>query len=174
MTLTPFFNLSPNNPYIYTYDSTQPNDPYVYARLTTYGGWTTSYDPNTLPAQHTNDEIILGLDPADPADENDITNYWDDVYRRSAAYFYVGTYNVPAASQLLLVFGFRGRTAANIQFFIGPDFVRSEPIRYNTDETVALTIDIPTTNFGVAVYARLASASWGARVGVLGVTGYLI
>jgi hypothetical protein len=74
MALNPFFSLSAVNPEAYTYNPASPNDPYAYAYLYSYGGHTRYYSPYKLQDQVNDDQIIVGYDAVNLADENDITN----------------------------------------------------------------------------------------------------
>ncbi len=174
MALNSFFSLSAVNPFVYTYNPANPNDPYVHAYLYSYGGHTRSYFPYRLPNQVNDDQIIVGYDAVDLADENDITNYADEIRKRCVIQTFFRGRNVTTAQQYLLVFKFHklvDNTA--VQFFIGTDWVRTEPLN-NTDDQVALLIDVPGNNMWVYVYARLAADYPARSMGFKGVECYLI
>ncbi len=174
MALNPFFSLSAVNPFVYTYDPANPNDPYANAWLYSYGGHTRFDSPYKLQDQVNDDQIIVGYDAVDPADENDITNYTDELYKRCVIYTYFRGINVTPAQQYLLIFEFH-RLYYNtaVQFFVGTDWVRTEPLN-NTDDQVALLIDVPGNNVYVNVYARLAADFYHKSMGFRGVGCYLI
>ncbi len=174
MALNPFFSLSAVNPSVYTYDPANPNDPYATAWLYSYGGHTSFYSPYKLQDQVNDDQIIVGNDAVNPADENDITNYADELSKRCViSTFFYGT-NVTPKQQYLLIFEFHklyDNTA--VQFFVGTDWVRTEPLN-NTDDQVALLIDVPGNNVWVSLYARLAADSSYKSMGFRGVECFLI
>ena len=173
MTLTPFIELSPTAPNPNGYNPSTPDDPWAYGTHWTFGGFTSGWSLS-IDSQASANEIIIGYDPGDPADENDLTSIVADIYRRCAAGTNLALRNIPEASQLLLVYGFGAGTGdPSIQFFVGSDFVRTEPIRDNVNETVALLLDVPAGDSTLTVYTRLASPNYWARVGVQGVTAYL-
>ena len=155
MTLNTLFSLSALNPVVYTYDAANPNDPFARAVLYSFGGTTRFYQPYRLQDQINDDQIIVGYSTVDLADENDITNIYDELYNRSVIYTYFRGVNVTTAQQYLLIFEFHklySNTAA--QFFVGTDWVRTEPLN-NTNEQVAITIDVPGNGVAVYVYVYL-------------------
>lgn len=174
MPLEPAFTLSATNPYSNGYDAGAPTASYVTAHVSGYGVFAGSSTPWELSAQFANDEVIIGYDPVDPADENDITDVYSQLMQRNTFRCYIYGYNVRDDHQYLLVFGFKKRAylAATVQFFVGTEWVLSETIDDDT-ETVALLLDAPGPG-SVFVYARLASQSVMARVGLTGIEGFII
>lgn len=178
MPLDPAFRLSATNPRSYGYDPEAPDAPFVSARIEGFGISVGSWAPFHLPAQVDNDELILGCDPSDPADENDITVWSSQIQRRSVVGCYVYGSNVRDDQQYLFVFGFKKRTLTGgalgpyVQFFVGTEWVQTAKIDDQT-ETVALLVDAgPGT---VTVWARLAaSIAEFAQVGFTGVEGFII
>ena len=106
MTLQPFFSLSPLDPYAYTYDAANPNAPYAHALQYSFGGMTLYTYPHRLDDQYNNEELILGYDPVDPAEQT-IGDLVADVYRRSALRIYFTGNNVSTENQYLLLFSIR-------------------------------------------------------------------
>ncbi|MCK5367231.1 MAG: hypothetical protein KAQ62_01730, partial [Cyclobacteriaceae bacterium] len=162
--LNPSFEISPLSPSSSGYDPATPNGPYAYAHLYTYGGITRNYGNWPLQSQYNNDEIIIGNNPVFLSDTNNITNVSDQIYRKCSIYLYTRLYNVPADSQLLIVFGFR-KVMGNpqLQFFVGTDLVRTEII--DGTEQIAILLDHPgTTNPYIQIYARLASNNYYSAV----------
>jgi hypothetical protein len=176
MALTPQFSISALNPSASGYSGA--GNPYLYGSLYSYGGMTGPYSPNRLDAQHSNDELIIGYDPFDPADENDITNYGDGILRRSAYRLDVGAYGVRADHQFLFVFGLTNPLnlshPAVAQFFVGTEWVRSDPIDDPT-ETVALLVDSPGDGTAALnIFVRLAAQSPSARIGLTGIEAFIL
>lgn len=173
MALNTFFSLSASQPYVNTYNTMTPDDaPYAVAYLWTAGGTTISNNPWRLGDQKDNDELILGYNPADPADQT-IANIVNDMYRRCFVRITFTPYNVSDKNQFLLVFGLRNRSLAHAQFFIGADWIRTEELG-SGDDQVAILIDSPGTASYIQVYVRLASPNYYGRMGFLGVDCYLL
>jgi hypothetical protein len=174
MAIKPFFSLSAVKPSETTYDPANTNDPYAHAYLKSYGGVTRYYTPYRRQDQVNDDQIIIANDAVDLADENDINNYTNDLYKRCVIYTFFSGVNVTTAQQYLLIFEFHklyDNTA--VQFFVGTDWVRTEPLN-NTDDQVALLIDVPGNNMWVSVYARLAADHNRKSMGFRGVECFLI
>lgn len=174
MPLEPAFALSATNPVSHGYNPQTPTAPYAIGYLHGYGVYAGSGGQWRLPDQVANDEMIIGHDPVDPADENDITDIESQLRRRNTLWCQIYGNNVRSDHQYLLVFGFKKRTTAavTVQFFVGTEWVLSESIDDDT-ETVALLLDAPGPGL-VFVYARLASQSASARVGLTGIEGFII
>lgn len=172
MTLQPFASLTPLNPYTYTYDASQPNAPYVSALLDSYGGMSSHYAPYRLTDQHSSDELLLGYDPVDPADQT-IGNFFTDFYRRNTIRIYFRGYNVSTENQYLLLFSLRSLYGTPIaQFFIGTELIRSEEL--SGDEQVAILMDVPGDGVATSVYVRLASSAMNSIFGFKGMDCYLL
>ena len=172
--LNPSFEISPLSPSSSGYDPATPNGPYVNANFSTFGGLTMSYGSWPLQSQYNNDEIIIGYNPVSLSDTNNITNVPDQIYRKCSIYLYTSLYNVPADSQLLIVFGFRKFSGnPQLQFFVGTDLVRTEII--DGTEQIAILLDHPGgINPHIYIYARLASDYSYSAVAFSGATGYII
>jgi len=177
MALTPAFVVSAASPYASGYDPASPDAPYASVYLSSYGGLTDSNPPYRLPDQAANDELFLGFNAADPSDENNITNYVDQIFRRNVVNLGVALYNLKGDEQILLVYGLRRHGNAVAQFFVGGEFVQAEPIDDPT-ETIALLLDVPGAGFSwLPVYLRIAGQSdgqWFARALFTGVEGFII
>ena len=174
MALTPAFVVSAASPYASGYDPASPDAPYAYGYLSSYGGLTFGSPPYRLPDQAANDELFLGLAAADPSDENNITNYMDQIYRRNVVCLSVGLYNLKGDEQILLVYGLRRYSNAVAQFFVGGEFVHAEPID-NPTETIALLVEPIDTELNV--FLRIAGESDGqllTRAFFTGVEGFII
>ena len=177
MSLTPHFVVSPASPYANGYDPANPNAPYAqYAFLNSYGGVAEASSPARLPDQAANDELLLGYNAVDPSDENNITNYVDQIFGRNVVALHLGFLNMKGDEQILLVYGLRKYTNAVAQFFVGTEFVQAQPIDDPT-ETIALLVDVPGAAFFLSVYLRIAGESDGrywARAFFTGVEGFII
>lgn len=174
MALDTLFSLSALNPLVNGYDPANPNDPYANAYLFSYGGNTRHVSRYTLQNQANDDQIVIGVDPVSLGDEDDIASFDAQIYRRCAIQVVFYGYNVTSAQQYLLIFGLRtldGGTSA--QFFVGTDWVRTEPLSA-TDEQVALLIDVPGNDVAVHLFVRLAAASAYSAMGFRGMDCYLI
>ena len=175
MALAPQFSISAVNPSESGYSGS--GNPYLAGYLSSYGGYTSYFPPYRLGDQYTNDELIIGYDPVDPTGENDITSYYDDVYRRSAFRLFVQAYDVRADHQFLFVFGLTNPLTyypAVAQFFIGAEWVRSDPIDDPT-ETVALLVDSPGDGTAALnIFVRLAAQSPSARIGLTGIEAFIL
>lgn len=174
MTLQPLFSLTPLNPRVYTYDPAHPDAPYALARLTSFGGITSSFNPYRLENQFSNNALILGGDPVDPAEQT-ISDLSADFYRRCTLRFYFYARNVTTENQYLLLFSLRSYLSPGTpgaQFFVGTDLVRSEEV--SGQEQVAILLDVPGDGIPVYVYVRLASASPSALLGFQGMDCYLL
>jgi len=179
MAMDPFFSLTPQAPFVYSYDAAAPAAPYAMASLASYGGLSWSFDPYRLQDQVANDELIVGRD-AVPLEHRTMASFTNDLYRRCG--FSVGWYgyNIPPDGQFLVVVQLRGIRDATAQFFVGTEFVRAEAIA--GDAHVALLIDVPqpveTTGSlvitQVSMGIRLASSWPDARLGFRGVVCYLM
>jgi hypothetical protein len=173
MALEPALVLSAVNPFWSGYDPASPTAPHVNAALFSFGGFTMGVSPYGVSDQVSNDELIIGYDPADPADENDLTSINDDICRRSAISVAIHGANVTADHQYLLVFGLAKHRGTPIaQFFVGTKWVKSETIDNDT-ETVALLIDAPGPG-RVPVRMRLAANDSYAVLGITGIEGFII
>jgi hypothetical protein len=178
MPLQSAFTISATNPHHIGYDPASPNSPYLRASLYSFGGFTHSHLGGlTLSDQVATDTLIVGRDVADPADENNITDYATDIYHYSSFLVAVSGGGLTTDNQYLLVFGLK-RPALSYspvaQFFVGTEWVRSVSID-DDEETVALLIDTPDSAYGwVAVYVRLASDVAVDLLGLTGVEGYLL
>ena len=128
MALTPAFAVSPAVPFDSGYDPASPDAPYAYGWLNSYGGLTYGNPPYRLPDQAANDELFLGLAAADPSDENNITNYVDQISRRNVVRLELGLENLKGDEQILLVYGLRQYSNAVAQFFLGEEFIQAYPI----------------------------------------------
>ena len=171
MSLNPFFSLTPNNPYVHTYDAANPNVPYASGYLYSYGGHSARFSPYRLPDQSTNDEIIVGTDPVAPGDQT-INSVSDDFYRRCTIYAFFYGNNVATDNQYLLLAQLNGLSAATAQFFVGTELVREEAI--SGEEQVAVLMDVPGNGVAVYFYIRLASTYHYARMGFKGLDCYLL
>lgn len=176
MALTAQFSISAANPSGHGYSGA--GNPYLFGGLLSYGGYTSLGTRYRLGDQYSNDELIIGFDPVDLADESDITNYIDDLYRRNTYRLLVGAYDVRADHQFLFVFGFTNPAAgifpAGVQFFVGAEWVQSEPIDDDV-ETVALLVDSPGDGFtSFDIFIRLAAEAPYARIGLTGIEGFLL
>ncbi len=172
MALQPFFSLTPSRPQAFTYDSANPSAPYASGYLASFGGFTSFASPYRLGDQNTNDEIIVGYDPVDLADQT-IGSLINDLRRRCTIQVYFVGYNVTTANQYLLLFALRrvwGSVSA--QFFVGADLVRTEQL--SGDEQVAILMDTPGSGVTVHVYVRLASPDFFAIMGFQGMDCYLL
>ena len=123
-------------------------------------------------------ELIIGFDPVDPADENDITNLFDGLLGRNSYHMRVLALDVGADDQFLFVFGFTNPAAgifpAVVQFFVGAEWVLSEPIDDEV-ETVALLVDSPGDgDTSLNIFIRLAADLPQARIGLTGIEGFLL
>ena len=175
MALTPEFSISAVNPSESGYSGS--GIPYLYGALYSYGGYTSASYGYRLGDQHSNDELIIGYDPVDPADESDLTSVLDGINRRSAYLLYLYAGSVRADNQFLLIFGLTNPYTtypAVAQFFVGTEWVRSDPIDDST-ETVALLVDSPGDgNSTLTIYVRLAANSPYGRIGLTGIEGFLL
>ncbi len=171
MPLNTLFSLTPNNPWAYSYDSANPNAPYAMGHLASYGGHSAGYSPYRLPDQSTNNEIIVGYNPATPGDGT-INSLADDFYARSTITVNFYGDNVATDNQYLLLAQLNGRIEATAQFFIGTELVREEAI--SGEEQVAVLIDVPGDAVPVTFYIRLASTSPYASMGFKGLDCYLL
>jgi len=175
MALVPEFSVSAVNPYVSGYSGS--GTPYLSGYLLSYGGFTSYYSPYSIDAQHSGDELIIGYDPVDPADESDLASYNDDVYRRCVFRLVVGADDVRADHQFLFVFGFTNPVTfypAVAQFFVGTEWIRSDPIDDPT-ETVALLVDSPGDGSTfLNIFVRLAAESQYARIGLTGIEGFIL
>jgi hypothetical protein len=174
MTLQPFFSLTPLNPRIYTYSAAQPDAPYASAYLVSYGGVSCYYSPCRLTDQYSNDELVLGFDPVDPADQT-IVNFYTAFYSRNAIRFYFRGTNVSTENQYLLLFSLRGlyRTPI-VQFFVGTTLVRSEELKLSGYEQVAILMDVPGNDVAAHVNLRLASSEEYSMFAFKGMDCYLL
>jgi hypothetical protein len=172
MTLQPFFSLTPLNPSAYTYSAAQPGAPYAHASMYSYGGVSFPYAPYRLTDQYSSDELVLGFDPVDPADQT-IGNYYTTVYSRNAIRFsFYGT-NVSTENQYLLLFALRGLNGTPIvQFFVGTTLVRSEEL--SGEEQIAILMDVPGDYVYTQVNLRLASSVSYSMFGFKGMDCYLL
>ncbi len=176
MALTPAFVVSAASPTASGYDPASPDAPYAYGNLSSYGGLTYGSPPYRLPDQAANDELFLGFSAADPSDENNITNYVDQIFGRNVVALHLGFLNMKGDEQILLVYGLRRYNNAVAQFFVGTEFVQAQPIDDPT-ETIALLVDVPGAAFFLSVYLRIAGQSdgqWFARALFTGVEGFII
>jgi len=172
MALEPFFSLTPVSPTDYTYDPANPNAPYASGYFYAYGGIAFYYSPYRLNDQATNDEIILGYDAVDPAEQN-IGSVANDIYKRCAIRVAFAGYNVNANDQYLLLFALRGLSKdVTAQFFVGADLVRAESL--SGDEQVAILLDVPGDGSLVYIYVRLASPHYWVQMGFKGMECYLL
>jgi hypothetical protein len=176
MALEPQFSISAANPAETGFRGA--GKPYLVGAITSYGGYTVASNRYRLGDQYSNDELIIGRDPVDPADENDITNYIDELYRRNTYRLQVWAYDVRADHQFLFVFGFTNPALwpgpIGVQFFIGTEWVRSETFD-DVVETVALLVDSPGDgDSNLNVFVRLAALSPSATIGLTGIEGFLI
>lgn len=175
MPLEPAFVVSATSPVSTGYVPGAPGSPFVNAWLTGFGVLAEAGSSSaSLPGQLANDEMILGYDPVDPADENGITDEVSQLKRHNTFWCAIDGHNVRDDHQYLLIYGFKRRSAggATVQFFVGSEWVLSESIDNDT-ETIALLLDAPGPGW-VYVYARLASEVYWARVGLTGIEGFLI
>jgi len=172
MALEPFFSLSPLHPKVYTYNASKPNEPYTSAYLNSYGSIMFTNPPYRLTDQHSNDELILGCDPVDPADQT-FADLVTSFYRRNAIRFVFYGYNVSTENQYLLLFSLRKITGTPIvQFFAGTTLVRSEEL--SGEEQVAILMDVPGNNLWVSVVLRLAAPDYYSMFGFKGMDCYLL
>ena len=172
MALEPFFSLTPLHPRVYTYDPSKPGEPYVYAYMDSFGGVTRNYDPCQLADQHSNDELILGYDPVDPADQSIVTTATPIFRSNTIIFFFRGT-NVSTENQYLLLFSLRGLFGTPIvQFFAGTTLVRSEEL--SGEEQVAILMDVPGDRASNSFYLRLASPDYYSMFGFKGMDCYLL
>ncbi len=172
MPLQAAFALSATNPPSNGPNPGGPDAPHVDAYLSAYGIYAAEIGGHSLPDQVANDEIIIGFDPVDPADENDIT-HWSQMSQRNTIQCHIVGHNLHDDHQYLLICGFKKRIAPVIvQFFVGSEWVLSEPIDDDT-ETVALLLDAPVSSW-LFVKARLASQNPVARVGFTGIEGFIL
>ncbi len=157
MSLDPFFSLSPNSPYMNTYDGATPNAPNAYAYVQTFGGWSYPWSGRSLVDQHSSDKILLSYDPVSSSDQT-MTNVVNDLYRRcSVQVIFRGT-NVSTTNQYLLVFRLERSFGSPIaQFFVGSDFVRAEDISLSPYDDVAMLFDTPGDDVWTFVNVRLAA-----------------
>ena len=170
MALQPFFSLTPLSSYAHTYDAANPAAPYTLAYLNSFGG-ATGPGWRDLAYQYNNDEIIVGYDPVDLTDQT-IGIVVNDVYRRCSILIrFVGN-NVSTENQYLLLFALHGLEASAAQFFVGADWVRTEPL--SRDEQVAILLDCPGSGVYTHVCVRLASAYHYAAMGFKGMDCYLL
>lgn len=175
MPLQSAFTLSAVQPESDNYDPSAPDAPTVFAELRANGAANGPAPNWRMADQVANDEVIIGNSAADPSDQSDITNFWDQMYNHSSLTIRVFPYNLRDDHQLLLVFGFKRRDVpelSSVQFFVGAGWVATESID-DDFETIALLLDGP---FGssVSVSARLAS-QWGrSGVGFRGLEGFII
>jgi hypothetical protein len=107
-----------------------------------------------LQDQAANDELFLGLAAADPSDENNITNYVDQISRRNVVRLELGLENLKDDQQILLPYGLRQYGNAVAQFFLEEEFLQAEPID-NPTETIALLLE-PYGETELNVYLRIA------------------
>ncbi len=150
---------------------------YVDAYLTGYGGYSSGAGffggSSPLPWQVDNDELVIGLDPADPGDNSDITDLDAQIRRRCAFRLLMVGHNVRSDHQYLIVFGFHKRSGPAVaQFYVGAEWVRSEPID-DKYENVALLLEAPGPG-SLVVYARLASSVQNSALGLTGIEGFVI
>ena len=128
--------------------------------------------PYRLEDQYNTDELILGYDPVDPADET-ISVIANDVFRRSALYIYFYGRNVSTENQYLLLFSLGSRSGSpSAQFFVGSELVRSEEL--SVEEQVAILLDVPGDGAYTTVYVRLASTYSYVALGFQGMDCYLL
>ncbi len=180
MSLTPNFTVSPRNPHSLNYDPANPNAPYMDAMLFVYGStarpdsYTYPPTPLSFQSQYDNDEIQLGYDPVDPNDENDITNYRNQIHGKNCIAVTIMPRNVSIDNQHLILFGFKHVMGSPlVQFFIGRDFLRTEEI--NGDEQVAVLLDHPGSGiYNIGIYARLASLTSWSIAAFTGANGYIL
>ena len=169
MALEPFFSLTPLNPEVHTYDASTPHKPYASAKMNSYGGLTFSQPPYRLTDQHSNDELLLGYDPVDPADQAFDPRF----YRRNTVFFLFSPTNVHTENQYLLLFSLRKLAGTPIvQFFVETTLVRSEEL--TGEEQVAILMDVPGDHVGILVYLRLASPDYYSLFGFKGMDCYLL
>jgi len=172
MPLTPFLSLNPLNPSVFTYNAANPNAPYAYGRVEIFGGFTSYFFPRRLSDQNANNEIIVGFNPAAPANQS-IASIENDVCRRSTISILFAGYNVTTRNQYLLLFALRGALGSpSAQFFVGANLVRTEPL--SGDEQVAILLDCPGPGSWVYVYVRRASPASYAAMGFKGMDCYLL
>ena len=174
MSLQPFFSISPLNPTAYTYDAANPGNPYANAYLTTFGVYThASY---SLASQHANDQLLLARDPV-PDSNQAISNYNDDVFRRSAVFAQFRGTNVSTVNQYLLVFRLARVFGSPIaQFFAGTQFLRAETLTASPYDDVAILLDVPGNSSYVYPIVRLAATGSGTYHGFyfMGMDCYLL
>jgi hypothetical protein len=172
MALEPFFSLTPLNPRTYTYDPSKPDEPYVFAYMDSFGGVSRSDDPYRLASQHSNDELILGYDPVDPADQSILTTAVPIFRSNTIVLSFRGT-NVSSENQYLMLFSLQKRGGTPIvQFFAGTTLVRSEEL--SGEEQVAILMDVPGDRASTFVYLRLASLNFHSMFGFKGMDCYLL
>lgn len=176
MTLSPEFVLTPTNPWVSSYDPANPSGPYAHAYVRSYGGLTFPGLGLRLPDQVANDELLLGRELVDPLEEADITDWAKQIVARSVIFLSVVLKNMTGDEQLLLVYGLKkdGTFDTSAQFFVGTEFIRTEPIDDPT-ETVALLIDVPNAgDSNLVVYMRIAGGATASRAFFSGVGGFIL
>jgi len=180
MALDTFFSLSALHPVVDTYNPGRPNDPMAQAMLYSYGGHTKYYNPYSLQSQTDNDLLIIGNNPVDPSDENDLTNVVDQIYRRNVFIIVFRGVNIPNNRQYLLIFELSNMANTNVfglpnaQFFVGNKWVRTE-VLLTQQERVAILFDAPTGKYVFNwVAVRLASSYSFSLLGLRCVDCHLI
>jgi hypothetical protein len=169
MALEPFFSLTPLNPRTFTYDPSKPDEPYAIASMDCYGVMSLNHDPNRLADQYRNNELLLGYNPVDPADQTMDTEF----YRQNVVRFVFVATKVSTDNQYLLLFSLRGVIGPPIiQFFAGASLVRSEEL--SGEEQVANLMDVPGDRVTTQVYLRLASSVCTIAFWMKGMDCYLL
>jgi hypothetical protein len=171
MCLSPFFSVTPNAPYAYTYDANQPQAAYAYAALLTFGGFTVHGAPHGLSEQFANNAIAVGYDAVLPADV--VMTKFDDISQRCGLWLNVIGYNVDATNQFLVVFRLKGLDQASAQFFIGYDYLESHPLTI-TEGRHAILIDCPGDGIAINLFVRLESPEAWHHMEILGVECCLV
>jgi hypothetical protein len=129
--------------------------------------------------------LIIGNDAVD-LDDTSLTPYPEQMWRRCFIEVGLHGYNLSDDHQILLVFGFKKRGwGSAMQFFVGTEWVHSEPIENDT-ETIALLVDAssatqyfhrvtgdPVFRY-LELHARLAAEDFSGRVGFTGVEGFVL
>lgn len=172
MALEPFFSLAPSSPLINTYNPEDPGAAWAFGLLHSFGGVTLAASPYRLPDQCRNDEIILGVMPADIADQDLVSADW---WRQSMLYMLLDVWNVSSERDLLLLFELRAITGLpSAQFFVGADPVLT--VELGGVQHVALVLESPNGNGHMYLFVRLASSnpSYVSAMGFKGMDCYLL
>ena len=170
MSLPTFFSLSPLNPYVYSYDSSNPTAPYAYALCQNFGATILQTGHWTLANQHLNDRVLMGYN-AVPLTNQDLWTPHPYQACTSRVYFY--GYNVSTENQYLLILELQQiQLETHAQIFVNSDLV--DTVQVTGIEQHAILLDCPGHGTLVQVWVRLASPSWSAAMAFRGADCYLL